>query len=273
MRTKCLYLTLVPFLVLAATACVEPKEKEVKTNKEVESFLGTQPDVTMWNSASTYVTLTSQVEVDAFSCETGVLDANLVIGTVSGSDIRDLSKLACLTRIDGLLQISGTRIADLRGLHRLRVVKAGIQIDQNPSLQSLNGLSALDSLGGYFYLSNNDQLSSLAGLGPLTHIDALAIFDNDQLQNLEGLERIRTIGHAQEWFVNLHVAANKSLRSLQGLGELKQIRGGMWITDNPALESLDGIAGLDEVSGSVMLRKNGSVEDRESKSWLKKEIK
>lgn len=273
MRTKCLYLTLVPFLVLAATACVEPKEKEVKTNKEVESFLGIQPDVTMWNSAATYVTLSSQAEVDAFSCETGILDANLVIGAISGSDIRDLSKLACLTRIDGLLQISGTRLADLRGLHRIRAVKAGIQIDQNPFLQRLDGLGALDSMGGYFYLSNNDQLTSLAGLGPLTHIDALAIFDNDQLQTLEGLERIRTIGHAQEWFVNLHVAANKSLRSLQGLGELREVRGGMWITDNPALVSLDGINLLDEVTGSVVLKKNGRLEDREGKVWQKKEIK
>lgn len=273
MRTKCLYLTLVPFLVLAVTACVEPKEKEVKTSKEVESFLGIQPDVSMWNSASSYVTLTSQAEVDAFSCETSVLDANLVIGDISGSDIRDLSKLACLNRIDGMLQISGTRISDLRGLQRLRVVKAGIQIDQNPYLKSLNGLESLDSLGGYFYLSNNDQLSSLSGLGPIAHIDALAIFDNDQLRNLEGLERIRTIGHSEEWFVNLHIAANKALHSLQGLGQLREVRGGMWITDNPVLSSLDGITNLYEVTGSVMLKKNGSLEDRESKSWRKQEIK
>ena len=273
MRTKGMKWALLFILAAGLGACVERQDKEVKTNKEVESYLGTEPDVTMWNSASTYVTLTSQAEVDAFSCETGVLDANLVIGEVSGSDIRDLSKLACLTRINGLLQISGTRISDLRGLHRLQTVLAGIQIDQNPYLKNLNGLGALDSLGGYFYLSNNDQLSSLTGLGPLTHIDAVAIFDNDQLPTLEGLDRIRTIGHAQEWFVNLHVTANKSLRSLQGLGQLREIRGGMWITDNPALGSLEGIAGVKEVTGSVMLRKNGNLKDRESKTGMQLETK
>lgn len=241
--------------MLAVIGCSERSDQETALFNS-----GTSIPANMWNGASSYVVLKKQAEVDAFSCNTGILDANLIIGDQYGSDIRDLSRLGCLVRVNGFVQVIGTQLQDLSGL-RLRVIRSGLQIQQNPQLINLQGLNQLDSLGGYLFIAQNARMTDFVGLGPLRHLDALAVFDNDQLNSLKGLEDVTDIGHAQDWFVNLHLASNDALETLEGLDGLKKVSGGIWITGHPRLKSLETVKAIKRTGGSFLLKDNGTLKD------------
>lgn len=243
------------FGLLAASGCSE-------SNDRVDEIFNTAPVevADRWNGASTYRVLKTQAEVDAFDCSVEVLDANLIIGDQYGSDIRDLSRLGCLVRVNGFVQVIGTRLQDLSGL-QLRVIRSGLQIQQNPYLINLQGLGQLDSLGGYLFVAQNPRMTDFRGIGPLRHLDALAVYDNDRLISLEGLERVVDIGHDADWFVNLHLASNDALESLDGLVSLQKVRGGIWITGHPHLKSLGTVSTLERNGGSFLSKDNGPLEE------------
>jgi hypothetical protein len=243
------------FVLLALSACSERNDRVAEVfNTE------TVPATDRWNGASTYRVLKTQAEVDAFNCSVEVLSANLIIGDQYGSDIRDLSRLGCLVRVNGFVQVIGTQLQDMRGL-RLRVIRSGLQVQQNPHLINLQGLGQLDSLGGYLFIAQNPRMTDFRGIGPLRHLDALAVYDNDGLIGLEGLERVVDIGHDADWFVNLHLASNDALESLDGLVSLQKVRGGIWITGHPRLKSLGAVGAVERIGGSFLSKGNGALEE------------
>jgi hypothetical protein len=82
------------------------------------------------------ITLSTQAEVDAFSCNE--ITGNL---TISGADINDLSPLSSLTSVGGILYIA-----------------------YNDALTNLDGLSSLTSVGDFLAISDNSALDEFCGL-------------------------------------------------------------------------------------------------------------
>lgn len=251
MRTigKIQVLLLGVFLFL--NSCREPNSPGTEIFQE-----GNTLPADRWNSASSYTVLKSQAEVDAFPCNIEILNSNLVLGDMSGSDISDLSSLGCIIRVNGFVQVVGTRLRDFSGL-RLRSIRSGLQILHNPLLINLQGLNQLDSLGGSLLISSNDAFQDFRGINALNHLDALEVYENNQLKNLSGLEHVESIGNEADWFVNLHFASNASLESLDGLRALRRVRGGIWITGQPKLTSIDLLKKIERNGGSLFIQNNG----------------
>jgi len=79
--------------------------------------------------------------------------------------------------------------ASLSGLENLTSTLS-LTIRDNQELRALSGLDNLQSVERPFVLGNNDSLTTLRALGRLQSVGFLDIFANDELTNLEGLERL-----------------------------------------------------------------------------------
>ncbi|MBE2209274.1 MAG: hypothetical protein IAE84_16935, partial [Saprospiraceae bacterium] len=89
------------------------------------------------------------------------------------------------TQITGNITISGADITNLFGLAAIESITGTLLIENNPTLNALNGLNALTSVGA-LHLRSNAVLGSLAGLGGLTSAgNAIQITNNALLQECE----------------------------------------------------------------------------------------
>src|SRR5690606_25334345 len=123
-----------------------------------------------WSVVSNFTTLcpsgdytfTTQIEIDAF----GV--------TYSG----------CTDIILGQVVISGSDIANLNGLSNLKTT-GSLEIQSNPALTNLDGLSGLQNVLGHLKIINNATLSDISGLENIVQItggmDGLHIINNPML--------------------------------------------------------------------------------------------
>jgi hypothetical protein len=95
------------------------------------------------------------------------------------------------TGILGDVTIYGASIDNLDGLSVLTSVGGSLSIIQNPALSSLAGLENLASVGNDLIISFNPILNSLSSLSNLVYIGGtLGINNNDVLTSLAGLENI-----------------------------------------------------------------------------------
>jgi len=91
-------------------------------------------------------------------------------------------------------------------------------------LLDLQGVTNIETVGGNFYIS-----------------------DNDQLFDLNGLENLRIVGGS------LSVSNNDSLESLHGIATLDSIYGGLSISSNLMLQSITGLVGLKYIGSYVSI--------------------
>ena len=172
------------------------------------------------------IILTTQAEVDAFSCE--VVEGSLDIQQGPDDPITDLHGLDELRIVEQQLYIWGTSaLVDLDGLSQLERVGGTLDVQGNDALESLDWLADLDSLGGLLVSGNPvlRNIDALATVGPV--IGDVAIMDNDSLRTLDGLSGLAEIGE-------LYVQGNASLENVDGLRGLRSIYG-LYLTGNPAL--------------------------------------
>jgi hypothetical protein len=209
------------------------------------------------------VTLTSQAEIDAFSTNypdcTELLNALII----SGNDIENLEGLSSIVSVYSVPNAN---------------VENGIEINDNPNLTSLSGLSSISSFEGYVDVINNPLLENLEGLGGLItsynrvkienntgltslsglnieSICALIIKENPSLTNLAGLESLQTVE-------SLSIDGNNNLESLSGLENLTYSTEFISIRNNPSLTSLIGISNIDTNDG-VQIINNPLLENLE----------
>lgn len=113
-----------------------------------------------------------------------------------------------------------------------------------PRRPGRSGLGALQSVGDWLTLIDNDGVVDLRGFDSLSTIGLdLNIMDNDALESVDGLESLRTID-----------------RNLQIMGYVE--------AGNPSLVDLDGLHGLEKVSGDVILSGNSSLPDAEAQELV-----
>jgi hypothetical protein len=136
------------------------------------------------------IAFTTQTEIDNF--QTNYPGCTEIEGnvTIQGNDITNLNGLNVLTAIGGAVYIADNfALTSLTGLNNLTSIGGGLGISFT-ALTSLTGLNALTSIGGELEISFT-ALTSLTGLNALTSIgDHLIIQNNDELTSLMGLGNI-----------------------------------------------------------------------------------
>jgi hypothetical protein len=230
------------------------------------------------NTNGTYegdVTISNQEEVNTFGSNnfTSII-GNLTI--LNGIDIIDLTPLKELTTISESLRIGGNLILkDLNGLNNLSsVLHIGIaaneslinidalsniskigqdntlytfQINNNPNLLNVDGLSGLTYIPGFANITDNKSLNSLKGLSGITQIEqGLDIKSNPSLTNLSGLQMTKG---------QVSISYNDGLISLAGLENLISISD-LDIVGNASLTTLNGINNLQKVEGNLNIGNN-----------------
>lgn len=204
------------------------------------------------------LSLTSQIEVDAFKCKYYGVNGNLTIDDATNTFIINLSienlyALASLTFVTGDFNVvSNKGLLDLTGLHQLNNVGGKMNVEDNifnlkasfPSLISIRG--ELNIQGNDF--DSDFEFPSLASLGGNLSIQENTVntFDIPNLMALTG---------------DLTINNNDFLFQLSGLAALQSIDGNLTITNNADLEECCAIADLlqnNTVTGSTTIANNFS---------------
>lgn len=202
--------------------------------------------------------ISSQSEIDNFKANypnCTQIEGHLEI---SGNGITNLDSLHMITYIGGFLDIySVPDLVDISGLSALTTVGSGRLGLSGSALTNLNGLENLTSVAG-LRIEGNTALSSLQGLASLTTAgEGVYILENPVLESLNGLESLTSAG--QGGF--LIIESNASLVSLSGIDNiiidpLYQIE--IYIRYNPLLSECDveSLCGLLDDNGIIYLENN-----------------
>ena len=139
------------------------------------------------------VYLLSQEDVINFitdypNCETILGD--LVIAD-SASDI---SNLKSIKRIEGSLIIIGSQITSVANFQDLDYILENIYLEDNRSLETIEGINKLRIIGGDFIIFQPGPLQSIKGFNSLETIEGSLIFeDNFRLNTVEGFENLISV--------------------------------------------------------------------------------
>jgi len=175
--------------------------------------------------------------------------------------LTDLIGLEGITTIRGglMIQYNGALLT-LSGLENLNSIipiasfQIGLHINANSNLENLTALSNLTEIqGGGLTVGNNPKLTSLEGLGAITTLKKVSIYNNDKLSNLIGLEHLTQIDGS------LEIYDNDSLRFLNGLNQLSAIQEDFLILRNPLLENLLDLGQLPSIGRDVTIQDNASL--------------
>lgn len=179
---------------------------------------------------------------------------NIVLKT--NADLEELRN-AAYRKIEGDLTIEGKQIVSLASLNNTIEEITGNLILNCESLQSVEGLSELKSIGGKFKISScSFGLISLRGLNKLTSIggDFEGIHDicssSSYICSLEGLENLESIGGS---FIVGHFF--RAIESFKGLNKLSIINGNFELGDVDKLKSFEGLENLKTIGGNFILKR------------------
>ncbi|WP_420573488.1 hypothetical protein [Kordia sp.] len=196
------------------------------------------------------IILKSQADVDAIGAQGyNVIDGFLSIGdrasddhTPVPSDITDLTPLQTIINVTQQIEIQNNpMLTSLDGLSSLSVV-AGFIMNNNENITSLEGLDRLKTIsgnsfvigqvvlnGGVISLFNNPSLTSIEAFGSISLQSLhLVTINNSGLTSLAGLETIVGIS-------NLNIVDNPNLTSLAALERLSALEDGLFVSGNTML--------------------------------------
>lgn len=153
----------------------------------------------------------------------------------SNSILTSLEQLSNLTEIAHLTVFFNQALTSLTGLQNITTINGNMRLNYNPLLQNLS-LASLNSVGGYLEILSNPTLSSLSGLSNLESVSSfIMIANNNQLSSIEGLGNLINVEGGK-----IEISSNPQLTSLQGLQNvnLPGLEGtdiGLKITSNQSL--------------------------------------
>ena len=210
------------------------------------------------------VTVRNQNEVEAlrmlFTAEITRIDGNVTIGPESGmSDITDLSPFAAITEItDDVLIHRNADLQNLTGLNQLQSIGGSFQVGArtgsrgNPSLTSLD-FSALESIGSFFSVSQNDALTSLGDFSALESIDGYFFVGGPDFTSLGDFRALTMIGGYFE------VNSVPLLTSLGDFSALESIGGYFFVRSTGLTSSLGDFPVLESIGGHFEVRENAAL--------------
>jgi len=170
------------------------------------------------------------------------------------------------TVIEGDLEIDGDNITNLNAFNSITRINGDLRIIST-SLQNLTGLDNLSKVGGEVYLSGNDDLINLVGLGSLSSVGEIddpksfTIRHADALANFQGLENLTEIFGDLSVF---RVAAT----SFTGLTNLSQIHGSFFLTSNESLVNFIGLQNLSSIGKNLIFNYNYGLDSFDGLSGL-----
>jgi Receptor L domain. len=229
-----------------------------RSNRKMLPIENLQNYTALWaNTSDTCfqsVTLTTQAEVDAFSCVEMV--GHL---TISCSDITNLEPLLSLKTVSSISIFDCDNLANLNGLHSLEALTGirfstpvALNIQDNAILKNIDALASLRTISDIYSVSirieSNPMLKDINGLSGLTSVpNALDIIDNARLENIDGLKNVALIGSTENALTSssLRITGNPSLENLNGLSSLKAIQGrgaALEINNNASLLDIDELS-------------------------------
>jgi hypothetical protein len=199
----------------------------------------------------------------------------------NNGQLTGMESMVNLTSIGGLLSFTNNKSPEMTQLLLPGLLTIGgnlsisgnfIQYDPDnyAGLAFLN-LPMLQSIGGVFYLGNNNALQTM-NLPQLTSISLnpgingkLEIVQNASLQHLNGFSSLQYIGGALEIVQNqmlqnidglsgvstlasVRISGNSSLQNILGLQGISGSLQSLQVMSNPELTSLDGLQGVTTIS-------------------------
>jgi len=120
----------------------------------------------------------------------------------------------------------------------------------------LTGIKAQSCLPEGITFSSQDQIDNFQSNYPnCTEIEGNMIINGEDINNLNGLEMINTVGG--ELFIGYYGwAGNPELTDLSGLENLHIIQGSLHMINNISLNNLSGLDGLIEIGGHLYISNN-----------------
>ncbi|MEZ4955021.1 MAG: CARDB domain-containing protein [Saprospiraceae bacterium] len=185
-------------------------------------------------------------------------------GVIQLNSQAQVNAFNCTEIINGILVISGSDIVDLTPLSVLTNVTHEINITNNNSLTSLAGLENTQGTKR-LYIRNNPLLEDISALQSLSgDFQEIIVSNNGQLLSLSGLEGVIKVGILEILYnanlltinglpnltetTNLLIVGNSSLQNVDGLDALKVVKNNFFIINNPALANLHGLNSLTNVN-------------------------
>ena len=155
------------------------------------------------------ITLTTQAQVDAFSCT--IFDGDLtIVGTVT-----DLTPLINLTEVTGSLQIENCSVlTNLDGLQGLMTIGEDLRINDNLSLSSIDFFTNLQTVGDEIRVIENDILTGISTFNNLVSTgNAIVLSRNDLIDEISGFSLLTTSG-------TITLDLNPSLETISGFSSI-----------------------------------------------------
>ncbi len=247
-----------PF-ILSAQSNVLDSNIELGNQSAVNNFATSHPNITVINGNLMIGSFTAKTNINDLGALTKILEVRGVI-TIVNTNLSTLQGLHKLLKANFLVIAQNDKLTTLNNISQLERIYGGLQIDQNPLLQNLEGLEQItvvgDSIPGYLQIYNNVGLKNLRGLESISFIGKnLNISFNDSLQSLYELSSLTHIGDF------LVLRNNKTLNSLEGLQNLSELRGGLFVENNPALTNLQHCGVFDSVFHTISIKSNESLTD------------
>jgi len=158
-----------------------------------------------------------------------------------------------LEQIMGNLLINNNGLMDINLLSNLNEVGGTfLKIERNFNLTTLLPLSNMVYENGNLSISGNSSLVDLSGLENIGSQASLRISGNNSLTSLTNFANIDSVDHEVVFSNNIVLA------SLEGLGNLRQIGGGLSILNNGCM-SLVGLEGLTTINESLTIEFNDNL--------------
>jgi hypothetical protein len=139
---------------------------------------------------------------------------------------------------------SNTILKTLNGLQNLKIVKDGLRIRNNNSLENTEAISSITSVEEDIIISFNDALTTL-------NLDAIGqISGNLEIRDNKNLTQL-LLSNLSDISKDLIISKNDGLASLAGFDNLTSIGGNLRIFNNQRLETLSGLQKITTVGGGL----------------------
>lgn len=159
-------------------------------------------------------------------------------------DFENLSGLQNLRRL-GALYIRDTKISNLDELINLTELSGEIGdgnwvsfIGNNINLKNIDGLKNIERIAGWLDINYNPSLENINGLSSLKFTPNLTLNKNDKITNLDALENLNSSLNI------LEVESNQSLEDIEGLKNVASIGFRLRFDDNPVLKDFCALSSL-----------------------------
>lgn len=160
---------------------------------------------------------------------------------------------------EGLIELKSQ--ADVDAFCGCEVIEGDVRITGD-DITSLEPLRALRKVGGFLAILKT-KLENLQGLNKLESIgDAFVLMENNQLLNYDGLDRLETIE------TTFSTSQNSILQSMEGLNALLQVNGTIEITGNDQLLNISALKNIQKLPG-LSITGNKSIKTLDGLNGLK----